>query len=118
MPPPRTLKAGRRQFYKNLYVGDSIKNPRKIKRKLNTNAGLVGVYVITLCNGPDQLEIYSSAVLMQPFYRHAPLYVIGIAGSYEEAVAIVEKIAIQSYEQNGDCDLKKYLLDEDRLHVK
>ena len=106
------------KFYKELYVGESIKNPRKIKRKLNTNAGLVGIYVITLCSGPDQLEIYSSAVLMQPFYRHAPLYVIGIAGSYEEAVGIVTKIAEQSYEKNGDCDLKKYLLDEGRLHAE
>lgn len=106
------------KFYKNLYVGESIKNPRKIKRKLNTNAGLLGIYVITLCDGPDQLEIYSSTVLMQPFYRCAPLYVIGIAGSYEEAVGIVEKIAKQSWHQNGDCDLKKYLLDEDRLHAK
>ncbi len=118
MQPPRTLRAGCMKFYKNLYVGESVKNPRKIKRKLNTNAGLVGVYVITLCNGPDQLEIYSSTVLMQPFYRHTPLYVIGIAGSYEEAVEIVEKIAEQSYLQNGDCDLKKYLLDEDRLHAE
>ena len=121
LQPPYTFSAERflcMKFYKKLYVGEMVKNPRKVKRKLNRNAGLVNIYIIALCKGPDQLEIYPSYVLMQPFYRvHSP-YVIGIASSYEEAVEIVRTIVEESLHENGDCDLKKYLLYKERLHDK
>jgi len=111
----RTQMRGVMKFYKRLYAGRGVKNLRKVKWKLKTNAGLLGIYCVTLCPGPDQLEIYSSKVLMQPYYRKHPPYVIGIAASYPEAVDIVVQIAQEAFAANGDCDLKKYLLDKERL---
>ncbi len=99
------------KFYKDLYVGDTIKNIKKVKRKLWRNAGQVGIYVIALCEGQDQLEIYNSAYLQQKYYKKYPPYIIGIANGYDEAVGIVCKIAKEAYEVNQNCDLKKYLLD-------
>lgn len=98
------------KFYKNLYVGNTVSDVHKVKRKLRTNAGQIGIYVITLCKGRDQLEVYHCALLQQRYYRKNPPYIIGVAGGYEEALDIVKQIAEETYRQNGDCDLKKYLL--------
>ena len=99
------------KFYKKLYVGNTIKDVRKIKRKLLLNVGQLGIYVIALCKGSDQLEIYHCAFLQQKYYRKNPPYIVGIANGYDEAVEIVRQIAIEAYECNRNCDLKKYILD-------
>ena len=100
------------RFYKDLYVGSTIKDVHKVKRKLRTNAGQLGIYVIALCRGCDQLEIYHCAFLQQKYYKKNPPYIIGIANGYDESLEIVRQIAEEAYRENGDCDLKKYLLDK------
>lgn len=102
------------KFYKNLYIGDTITNEKKIKRKLKRHAKQLKVFVILLASGNDQLEICHSIVLEQPYYRkkeNAP-YIIGIAGNYEEAVTLVCRIAKEAVTQNGNADLKRYLFPE------
>jgi len=102
------------KFYKNLYIGDTIKDPNKIKRKIKRHAKQLKVFVILLASGSDQLEICHSILLEQPYYHkkeNAPC-IIGIAGNYEEAVALVCKIAQEAVAQNGDADLKRYLFPE------
>lgn len=99
------------KFYKNLYVGNTVKDVKKVKRKLLLNAGQIGIYVIALCKGKDQMEIYHCAFLQQKYYRKYPPYIIGIANGYDEAVEIVQQIAKEAYECNGNCDLKQYILD-------
>lgn len=98
------------KFYKNLYVGEGIKNPNKVKWKLRHNAGQFKVYVIALAGGEDQLEIYHCAFLQQKYYKKYPPYIIGIADNYEEAVEIVVRITKEAVERLGQPDLKKYLL--------
>ncbi len=100
------------KFYKKLYVGESIKKPNKVKRKLRRNAGQFKVYVIALAGGDDQLEIYHCAFLQQKYYRDHPPYIIGLAGGYEEAVDIVVKITEAALKETGRPDLKKYLFPE------
>ena len=102
------------KFYKNLYIGDTIKKPNKVKRKIRHHAKQLKVYVILLASGSNQLEICHSIVLEQPYYRNkenAP-YVIGIAGNYEEAVTLVCRIVEEAVAQNGNADLKGYLFPE------
>lgn len=99
------------RFYKKLYVGKTVKDAYRVKWKLRVNAGQLNIYVIALCKGSDQLEIYHCAYLQQKFYKKNPPFIIGIANGYEEAIEIVEQIATEAYACNGDCDLKKYLRD-------
>lgn len=101
------------KFYKYLYVGETVEHVGILKQKLKIHA-MVRVYLVTLACGDDQLEIYSSMLLMQKYFRkHAPI-IIGIASNYEEAVAIVQKIVEESLERTGTCNLKEYL----KLKVK
>lgn len=102
------------KFYKNLYIGDSIKEPNKVKRKIKRHAKQLKVFVILLAAGDDQLEICHNMLLGQPFYKkkeNAP-FIIGIAGNYEEAVALVCRITQEAVERNGNADLKRYLFPE------
>ena len=100
------------KFYKKLYVGDTVKKPNQIKWKLKHGSKLPNIYVLALASGEDQLEIYHSLLLQQPFYKEKNPYIIGIATSHEEAVEIVCKITKEAIAQNGSADLKKYLSDK------
>lgn len=102
------------KFYKNLYIGETIKEPDKVKRKIKRHAKQLKVFVILLASGDGQLEICHNMILVQPYYKkkeNAP-YIIGIAGSYDEAVALVCRITEEAVAQNGNADLKKYLFPE------
>ncbi|MCH5257844.1 MAG: hypothetical protein J1D87_11165 [Lachnospiraceae bacterium] len=104
------------KFYKNLYIGESIKKPNKIKRRLKNHAKQLKIFVIILSQGTDQLEICHSILLGQPFYKkkeNRP-FVIGIAGNYDEAVELVCRIVQETVDRNGNADLKEYLFSESR----
>ena len=100
------------KFYKNLYIGESIKNPNKVRWKLRRNAGQLNIYVIVLSSANDQLELYHCAFLKQKYYKKHPPYIIGIAGGYDEAVSLVVELVQTAVEKNGDPDLKKFLFQE------
>ncbi|MCL2719353.1 MAG: hypothetical protein FWE14_11305 [Lachnospiraceae bacterium] len=103
------------KFYKHLYIGESIKNPAAVKLKLKVNAGLFGIFIITLAEGENQLEIYHAAFLKQKLHRkYWPPYIIGIANGQEEAVNIVGKIAEECVKATGNAKLKDYLMGPDK----
>lgn len=97
------------KFYKNLYIGDTVSNPDKIKRKLKKYAKLMNVYVLVYVEGDRRIEIFHSVMLQQPYYRDNPPYVIGIAGSKDEAQQIICRIAEEALRQTGTADLASYL---------
>lgn len=98
------------KLYPCLYIGESVKNPDKLIHKLQKHVKFLEAYVIILArNASDQLEIHKAGYLSQEYYRKNPPYVIGIAGSYDEAVSLVQKIAEEAFAAQGDCRLKEYL---------
>lgn len=105
------------KFYKYLYIGDTVTNPQKVKRKLKRHAG-VQAYVIAIASSQDQLEIYHSAYLKQRYYRYHPPVIVGIASNYEEAVEIIMKITRESLEATGNCNLKEYLKQRAKEHAE
>ena len=97
------------RFYRYLYVGESVTNPAKVKRKLKNHIGQLSVYVICLAGGMNQLEIYHCAYLKQKYYRFHPPVVVGLAGSYDEAVTLVMQMTKESLDYTGCCNIKAYL---------
>ena len=100
------------KFYKNLYIGDTIKKPEKIKRKLRKYAKLNNVWLIAYLSQNRQLEIYHSLMLQQYYYKENPPYIIGIAGSQEEAAQIICQIAEEAVRESGSADLVTYLFSD------
>lgn len=105
--------AAKLNYRPELYLGESIREKKldKIKKKLENKPLLSGVFLITLSrNSSDQLEIYNAKQLVQRYYTKYPPYVVGIAGDYDEAVRMVERMVQECMEKRGDCALKEYLL--------
>ncbi len=99
-------------FSPKLYLGEGIKEKKldKIKKKLETKPLLANVYLIVFAQNPvDQLEFFDARQLVQSFYKDCPLYVIGIAKDYEDALRLVERIVRECISSRGDCRLKEYL---------
>lgn len=104
------------KFYKNLYIGDTIRNPGKVRRKLKRYAKLQNVYVIAYMADSGKLEIYHSLMFQQRYYKEHPPYVIGIAGDQEEAAGIICRIAQEALLETGSADLVAYLFRGRHLH--
>ena len=100
------------KFYKNLYIGDTVKKPEKIKRKLKRYAKLNNVWLITYLSQNKHLEIYHCLMLQQYYYKENPPYIIGIAGSQEEATQIICRIAEDAVYKTGNADLVTYLFQD------
>lgn len=106
------------KFYKNLYIGDTVKKPDKIVKKLKKYKKLPGIYVIVCNEEQRQIEIYHSLMLQQWYYKENPPAVMGIAGSQEEAFALIQKIAQEAVEVTGGADLAAYLGVDDVSHFE
>ena len=102
------------KFYRKLYVGDTIKKPNKIKRKLKKYAKLPNIYVIAYMQESNRLEIYHSLMMQQWYYKEYQPYIIGIAASQEEAMEIIQQIAEEALIETGQADLISYLFRENR----
>lgn len=100
-------------YHPELYLGESIreKNLRRIKKKLENSPCLSRAYLLTLSRNPsDLLEIFEARQLSWKYYKDNPPFVVGLAGSHEEAVGLVEQITRECLHKRGDCCLKEYLL--------
>jgi len=104
---------GKLQYHSRIYLGESISESKldKIKKRLKKHPLLSNVYLITISRNPvDQLEIFEAKQLVQKYYSNHPVYVVGVASGYDEAVAVVETIVQECLKTRGDCALKEYLL--------
>lgn len=101
-------------FYKDLYSSEKLAEKKdKIIWKLQHNAGMVGIYVITLStNGKDLFDICHSAVLMQSFYHETDLYVVGIANGKREAMGLVQTIVEDIYQKTGSYENMRAFLED------
>ncbi|MBO5371346.1 MAG: hypothetical protein J6A75_01360 [Lachnospiraceae bacterium] len=99
------------KWHRKLYAGESIsKRQTKIKWKIMHNAGQIGVYVLTLAANPANLiDIIPSWELLQKHYPKKDLYVIGLAGNYEEALLLAGQIVQEVYAKTDGFDIRSYI---------
>ncbi len=98
-------------WYHDLYVGESIKGKeKKIKRKLNRNAGLIGVHIIALAgNGFDVFDIIP-AWEVKIFRKHyEDMAIVGLAGDFDEAALLTGDIVMNLYKKTGRLDTRKII---------
>ena len=102
------------RFAKNLYIGESIgRNKRLVMWKLMHGAGMLMTYVIVLNeNGSDPLEIYHNSVLRQSYFRKHPPFVVGLAGSFEEAARLSWTIISDSGFLEDPASLRSFFIAE------
>ena len=98
------------KFYKNLYIGDTVKKPEKAIKKLKRRKKQPKLYVIVYDREIGKLAVYHSLMLSQRYYReHPPGCIVGLTNGREEAFDVIEQIAREALEATGEASLVAYL---------
>lgn len=85
------------------------KSKRKVLKKLKQGNLQLGVHVITLAVGKnDMLDIYPAYVLLQKVYKELNMTVVGVASDRESANTLLLKITDDCLKETGDVNLKQF----------
>lgn len=99
------------RFYKKLYISPSLqKKKRQIVWRLKMGKAVPFVYVITLAEQNDLMNIYQGLILKQPYYRKNPPFVLGIADSYSAALELVQQILMDIHDKTGNYDIRSFCM--------
>ncbi len=97
-------------WYENLYMGiNAAPQYDRIYRSIEEEMYLPEVYLITIAAAEkDQLDAYESVQLWMPALRRRLQPIIGLALGKGEAMALLQDIVRDVYEETGDLHLRKY----------
>ncbi|WP_448782275.1 hypothetical protein [Blautia sp.] len=97
-------------WQENFLTGESVKNPNKIKKKLNNGKLVPGIYLLTLPENPSNLmDIIPAAMLIQKsFYGICPK-IIGMAKGKDEALEMVRSLIDEMYTETGTFATAEYI---------
>lgn len=102
-------------FYKKLYCDEKIQqNRKKVIRRLRMNRGQIMVYTISLAGGNDLFEIMHCANFKQKYYNTKDMHIIGLAASYESALALVQKMVMDFEKKYETFQFKEKLLENNK----
>ena len=95
----------------NLYVGGEAKAYKnQIIRKIKKHKFQLEVYVLCVTKTEKSiLNIYPAHILNQKFYRDFPMFIVGLAVGYEEALAVCEKMVLDCFNETGHFDIEKFM---------
>ncbi|WP_405320749.1 hypothetical protein [Frisingicoccus sp.] len=98
------------KWYKKLYVGASIKQPKWVRFQVTYGKKMKGYYCIALsANGHNLLDIYESKFLRTPNMNTENIFIVGVAGNKTEAYDVVRSIIEDVYIHTRGFDIKNYL---------
>ncbi len=104
------------EFYRGLYISETLERQKeRIIRKLKKNQFQPNLYILVLAQGKqNHLEFFSALLLKQHIFENMPLFIVGIADGYDEAVSLVVEITKEVYQKTKGCDLREYILKNQR----
>lgn len=86
------------------------KKINRIRWRLEHGAGSFRLYLVTISTSPGmQLDIVSAAELKQRVIRRCLPMIVGVAGSYEDALDRVQDMLADALAATGTPDIRKYL---------
>ena len=99
------------RWYRKLYVGETARKDRyRIVGKVRWKRFQKNAYVITLAsNEANLLDIYPANAMLWPYFRKKEILIVGIAGSYEEALELACHIVAEVYSGTGSFDVRGYI---------
>jgi len=93
----------------NCFVDESIKHPDKLVRKLNKGSLIKNYYIVSLNNDTNKLEIISSRMFVQKYFKEREYNVAALLKSKEDAFEYVRCLSQISYEKYDEFDARKIL---------
>jgi len=93
------------KWQENFLAGESVKDPEKIKKKLNSGKPVLGIYLLTLAENP---VIPAAMLIQKSFYGICPK-IIGMAKGKEEALEMVRSLIDEMYRETGTFATAEYI---------
>lgn len=99
-------------WYKNLYIGDTAKKKqKKWMQRIEKKKAVPGIWLVTMPSNPENnLDIIPADLLLQPAMKRNMQTIVGLAVTREEAIELVEKIAMETYRETGEMKIREWLL--------
>ncbi|MDE6875282.1 MAG: hypothetical protein K2P87_12585 [Lachnospiraceae bacterium] len=98
-------------FCKEPFVGESVKeNYQKLVPRIREGKRVKkGITLIAYAgNGKDLFDLIPANEMKLSLRREQDIHVLGIAGSREEAIWLVQGMVMEVYGQTGGFDVRKY----------
>lgn len=92
------------RFVDKLFISNSVASKiSSIKLKTVSGIGMFKVYFVTLAlSSHDIFDIYSASVFKQRGMRRSDIVILGVAGSYEEALELTNEMVSECLEHIND----------------
>ncbi len=90
----------------NLYVGAGIRNYRKLIRSLKSSKLPTGFYIVAFYEGGERLNIFSSLLFAQKYYKNANLEIVAIVRSKDDAFEYVRGLSELSVQKYGEFNAR------------
>lgn len=104
-------------IYKKLYCDKKTEpQKKKIIRKIKYHGGLFNIYVIVVSAGKDYFEVIPGHQFKQKAYPIKDLMIIGLAGSYDDAIDLVTRMIEDFSAKYGTYQFKKFLMNEKEMN--
>lgn len=98
------------RWVNHYYVGSGIKDPEKIRKKIDQGKIVPDIYVLTLSQNPGNLlEMLPSVTLNQKWVRELCPPIIGIARGKDGAIGLVTNILLEVYRETGEFQIEDYI---------
>lgn len=93
-----------------LYLGEGMeKEQEKLKKKLEKNKPVFGIFLITAPSCQENLlDVLDTKDCLFPYYRRRNLLVYGMAKSREEAITLTVRILEDVYQETGELKVGEY----------
>lgn len=101
------------KWYPHLYLDEKAeKKIKKLKRKIEDGKLNFNLYCVCLATNPDNiLDIMNTNELLFRHYSNMTVSIVGLAYSRDGAIELVERIALDIYEQTDDFNAKEFFYD-------
>ena len=99
------------KFRSAMFFGESVKKEhRKLLRRLDRGKSVSKeITLITYAvNGRDLFDLIQAWELRLPFRKQQDLYVLGMAGSKEEAIDLAVEMVMEVYGKTGGFDVRSH----------
>lgn len=101
------------KLYKQLYTNRlPEKRIRKYREKIKKGKPAISLYLVAMpLSGDGILEIYPYTALLQRHYKEQrqPMYVLGIADSYDAAVEVTMRLIDDMYRETGAFSVQAFI---------
>lgn len=88
----------------SLFLGKRISKPEKYVKKLNRGKHLKKFYIVTFMNDSHRMEVYSSYMFFQKYFRQQHFLISAIVNDEGEAFEYIRALSEISMKKYGEFD--------------